>query len=66
MDALTDANIPLPESTSRGERGVGKKAVHPVLVDSRRAREDLGLKFRSMTDVFGDTLQDYREKGWIA
>ncbi|KIJ56318.1 hypothetical protein M422DRAFT_23608 [Sphaerobolus stellatus SS14] len=65
VDALLDAGIPLPLSTPRGEKGAGKNTVHPVLVNSVRAREELGLKFRSLTDVFRDTFQDFKEKGWI-
>ncbi|KIJ48633.1 hypothetical protein M422DRAFT_28366 [Sphaerobolus stellatus SS14] len=65
VDALVDAGIPLPDSTPRGEKGAGKNTVHAVLVNSVRAREELGLKFRSLTDVFRDTFQDFKEKGWV-
>ncbi|KIJ56299.1 hypothetical protein M422DRAFT_23588 [Sphaerobolus stellatus SS14] len=65
VDSLIDAYIPLPESTPRGEKGAGKNTVHPVLLDNVRAREALVLKFRSKTDVFRDTFNDFKEKGWV-
>ncbi|KIJ56317.1 hypothetical protein M422DRAFT_23606 [Sphaerobolus stellatus SS14] len=65
VDALVDAGIPLPESTPRGEKGAGKNTVHSVLVDSVRAKEELGLKFRSLTEIFGDALKDFQQKGWL-
>ncbi|KIJ22553.1 hypothetical protein M422DRAFT_40027 [Sphaerobolus stellatus SS14] len=65
VDALVDAGILLPESTPRGEKGAGKNAYHPVLVDSVRAKEELGMKFRSLTESFGDALKDFQQKGWL-
>ncbi|KIJ37200.1 hypothetical protein M422DRAFT_260364 [Sphaerobolus stellatus SS14] len=64
-DALIDATISVPESMPRGEKGAGKRTTHISLVTSTRAREELGLKFRSMTETFADTLNDFQEKGWI-
>jgi len=64
-DALMDSSIPLPESVPRGERGAGAKTVPNIQLDSTRAKEILGIKFRSITETFGDTLEDFREKGWV-
>ena len=55
----------LPATTPRGRAGAGNGAVHPVLVDSARARDVLGLEFRTLAVVFGDALASFREKGWL-
>ena len=65
VDSLTDIDIGLPETTPRGEKGEGKKVVHRVLLDTSRARDVLGVKFRSMTETFSDCLEDFKKKGWI-
>ncbi|KIJ54038.1 hypothetical protein M422DRAFT_241298 [Sphaerobolus stellatus SS14] len=66
LDALVDAGIQLPSTTPRGTREAGKNVVHNEIMDSGRLRELVGMKMRSMAEVFGDSLKVSREKGWMA
>lgn len=65
VDSLTDAGITLPKTTPRGEKDAGKKVVHRIIFDTSRARGVMDLKFRSMAETFGDSLEDFRKEGWI-
>jgi hypothetical protein len=65
VDGISATSTALPKTTPRGVPGAGKNTVHPVLIDSTRAREVLGLKFRTHTETFVDMLESFREKGWV-
>ncbi|KAF8581455.1 D-lactaldehyde dehydrogenase [Ramaria rubella] len=66
FDAVVETGNTLPETAPKGEPGRGKTAVHPILLDTRHAREVLGLKFRTMGESFGDLLADFKKRGWVS
>ncbi|KAF8519607.1 D-lactaldehyde dehydrogenase [Hysterangium stoloniferum] len=62
-DTLVESGISLPSTVPRGKAGSEKPLQIPL--DTSRAL-GAGLKFRSTAETFGDTLKNFREKGWVS
>ena len=61
VNGLKISGISAPEGTP----GAGKSFQHQQIYDTTKARTELGIQFRDKATTAADTLEDFKQKGWV-